>query len=297
MTMRPSKPLTPPVLAAGQVLTLPRILWGLFFEPGILFLLQYERWGRGLRCMAGTAVICGLAVGMMHFPDLVHRAADWSNWFGRETGELRVGDGEIVWDRPAVLPHTTRHGGWRIDFVTRKTPFKPVLGNSPERQGIWIAPEQIYAWSQSGQSKIEVMPLLVDKKVWGVMDLNWFLPQGLAVSGDNLTGLVRGALIRGFPVFLLMSVLSLFLQTLFYTLLFAIVPVLLRSPMAVGGFRQTFAFYSFASIPPLVVAALYSGLQLPYLDFDRAFVFGFIAYLFLVIRGLRTAAEQDNDDR
>jgi hypothetical protein len=281
----------PPFTPLPARLPMSRIVWHLFFQPATVFFIQFEPWRRAFRLMALFALGTGLVLGALRFPQLWRTAGDWSTWLGREVGALEVRNGELRWDEPKQLPYTTRHQGWRLDFVPGKQTFAVPAGTGPEKRGIWIAPDSVYAWWLNGAGKLEILPVLTRQKLWGVLDLNWLWPDGIHLAGDQMPTLVRDMLWKAFPFLLLQEAVAVFLRVLFYTVLFAFIPVLLRTPFGEGGFRRAFAFYCFASVPPLVVAGVYAGLDLPFLDYDAAFVLGFVIYLFMVTRGIDRAAE------
>ena len=272
-----------------------RILWHLFFQPASVFLIQFEPWRRAFRLMALVALSTGLLLGALRYPQLCRTAGEWSTWLGREVGMLEVKNGELRWDEPKQLPYTTRHQGWRLDFVPGKQTFASPADQGPEKRGVWIAPDSVYAWWLNGAGQLEVLPVLTKQKVWGVFDVNWLWPDGVQVRGEQMPALVRGVLWKALPFFLLQEAATVFLRVLFYTVLFALIPVLLRTPFGDGGFRRAFAFYCFASVPPLVVAGIYAGLDLPLLDYDTAFVLGFVVYLFMITRGINRAADAAAD--
>ena len=68
-----------------------------------------------------------------------------------------------------------------------------------------------------------------------------------------------------------------------YALLFSAVSTLLRGSMITGGLRSALCVTFYASIPPLIVATVYTGLDIPFLDFQRVFVVAFFVYLLICL--------------
>jgi hypothetical protein len=283
-----ARPLPPPQPGDGTGVVLPirRVLYGLFFEPHILFLLQHDRWSRAFRLMALASFLSGLAVGASKVPRILEATRDWASWWAVEVGTLRLEDGELAWERPQVVPHTTRHRGWRVDFVGRNVRFGDGEELGPEKQGIWLAPERAYFWWRSAKAKITFVPLLEKKKAWGLFETQRIWPEGLVLSGEEFNQEANRIMRQAIPALLLHEGIMAFFQVLLYTVIFALIPVLLRSPIAVGGPARVFTFYLYASVPPLLIAGVYASLNLPYLDHALVFVMGFVVYLALAVRGL-----------
>jgi hypothetical protein len=98
------------------------------------------------------------------------------------------------------------------------------------------------------------------------------------------------------PLLCLWYVLSLLLPVLAYSVFFSFIAAMFRGPSGAGGFRSVYAFHLYASVPPLIVAAVYANIGLPFLDFGRVFVIAFIGYLFLVFSGRRRLELRAKDD-
>jgi len=286
--------MSPPVLPppAGPPPPPPRlheVLWGLFFNPGCIFQVDGTLMWRGLRLLALAAVLGGMVLGMAQYPGLRRTTLNWATWFGEQTGAITLAGGEVRWERPVTLPYVTRHEGWRIEFHPRGTPMKLESQHDPERQGMWIAPDLIKLWWRPMEGRVVELPVLQDKKIWGVFPMAWALPDGLALTGPEMTVFIRHTLWQMLPFFLVQSGLGTLFEVFLYTLLFASIPMLLRQT-AGGGWRRALAFYAFAGIPAVIVASVYAALGLPYLDFGSAFVFAFVLYLLLAMRAARKAA-------
>lgn len=277
-----------------------RVLPGLFLDPRILFLLQHGRCGRAFRLMAAVSLCAGAAIGLSRAPAITDAAADWGAWLSREVGELRLSDGEIEWGRPQDLPYTTRHRGWRIEFAGRDAEFSATLPAGPERQGVWLSPDSVYYWRRSPAGGATVVPVLHDSKVWGAFDVSKLWPDGRHLRGNEIEQEARSLAQRAIPFVLLREAMALFVPAFFYAFIFALVPGILRASRPPGpiagqrhqrvvpdGFRGAFTFYLYASVPPLIIAAVYACLQLPHLNTVHVFVCGFVGYLLFASRALR----------
>ncbi len=274
-------------MAPVPTLSMPQLLWGLFFDPGVIFLLQHGRWLRAVRLMLAVMLITGGLMGAARFPGFWRTTVDWATWFGHEVGELRIQSGEINLARPATRPYTTRHRGWRIDFMARGTRFAPAAQSGPENRGIWIAPEKVMLWWSGDDHAVQALSLWDAQRLRDRIKPEQFWPEGLRVTETQVATWIAHGWIGALALYVLASAMNVLLRVGFYTVLFAVIPVLLRTPIGRGGFRQTLSFYAYASVPPMLMAAVYSSLDLPFLDYDSAFIFGFIVYLFMVVRGIR----------
>ncbi len=268
-----------------------QIFFGLFFYPHVtLFLLQHNtRWTRALRMVMGVALLCGCLVGLSRLPGIYKSSQDWASWLSVEVKAVWVEDGLICWDQPRELPYTTRHRGWRIDFVKADTPFQPETLSGPERQGVWVGPEEVFTWWQDVQGKVVFFAFVTEKKVGGLFKLGTIWPDGYRIDGDNFNREARRIVLQAVPVILLREGIFAFFWVLTYALLFSLVPLLLRGRLLGGDFLTVFSFHLYASIPPLIVASVYSGLNLPYFDLSTTFVFAFVIYLFIVFHKMRQA--------
>ena len=284
----------------GGALPWPRVLLGLFLDPQILFLLQHGRCGRAFRLMAAVSLCAGAAIGLSKVPAITHAAADWGEWLSREVGEVWLSDGEIEWRHPQDLPYTTRYRGWRIEFAGREAEFPASRGAGPERQGVWLSPVSVYYWRELPGGGSAVVRILHDKKAWGAFEVNKLWPNGLHLQGTEIAHGARRLAHRAIPFVLLREAMALFVPAFFYAFIFALVPGILRvsrpSPQTGAprrrrivpeGFRGAFTFYLYATVPPLIIAAVYASLQLPHLSTVHVFVCGFVGYLIFAARALR----------
>ena len=258
----------------GGRLPLRVVLRWLFLEPAKTPLLQAESPWRGFRLLACLLLLAGAGLGLTQAAGV----REWGRWLGEEVGTLRLKDGRLGWDRPVELPHVTRHEGWRVDFMPAGSAFPGKTGDGPETHGIWFSPEKAVLWVRTDEEGTvkPAVTILEDGKVGGkdgfrFADAEW---KGGQVA-DNI-------LFVAIPFLVISAIFSLGTQTLIYLAMFAAIPIFLRSPWGKRGFLPVFGFYCFLAIPPAAVAAVYSALELPGLDFATIFIFGFLGYILLM---------------
>ncbi len=267
----------------------------LFLQPHMVFMLAQDRWTRALRVVLLVAFICGLGMAMMRVPSMLSEAGEWGKWLAREVEEAWIEDGQLRWARPEELPHTSYRGAWRIEFHPPTTEFSSEQRLGPETKGIWVSPTAVYSWWRlPGQDQPEVMPLFQNDNVLNVLPIAKLWPAGVHLKSAELKQGIRTLVWQAVPFFLIGNGLIVIFQGLFYTLIFAFIPYVFRSPLAAGGFRPVFTFYLYASIPPIVIASVYAGLGLKFATFNTFFVAAFILYLMIVMwkigRAMRAAA-------
>lgn len=266
---------------------LGRLFYDLFFHPQVLILLKQERWSRAFRIVTVLTLAGGVLIGVSKLPRLYQVTQQWASWFRTEVAVLTLDEGRLDWKAPETLPYTTRHQGWRIDFASESAEFDDVVMKGPEKRGLWISPEKVYGWWPMHGEKPRPVPLLINSKAWGVIDVSRIWPQGLSLQGAEFEEEARRLLWHAVPVLIIHHAVLFFFQVMFYTFVFALIPMMFRTPLIGGGFRETFSFYLFASIPPLVVAAVYTCFGFPFMETSSIFVLVFVAYLFMAFKTLR----------
>jgi hypothetical protein len=268
----------------GAFFNLRDVAGVVFFQPQLLLLLAHDRWTRAFRIVALLSFFCGVILGALQVPALISSARAWGEWFGREMGEVRLEQGQLQWQRPVELPHTSRHGNWRVDFRGADAEFAPQTRLGPERKGIWISPDAVYTWWRlPGSESTHSTVWLNEQRLFGLLDVNRVWPEGLHLREDEFAPAARQTVLRAVPVYVLGEGVRVLLQVAFYTLIFAVIPYLLKSPLAAGGFRSVLTFYLYASIAPIIVATVYAALGLPFMDFNSFFVTAFILYLLFTV--------------
>jgi hypothetical protein len=280
----------------GGGLSHREMLFGLFFSPHTVLLAARceNRWRRALMLVTILSILCGSALGLMRLPTVYTEAVNWAGWFGETVGALWMKDGRLYWEKPETLPYTTRHDHWRVDFVKEGTEPDTDREKGPERRGVWISHDNVIVWWVAGDGSAVTIPLLQNGAKRSFVNLADVWPDGLRVPGREFKALVRKKLARAIPMFFVYHWVSVWCQVVLYALLFSAISTLLRGGFLTGGLKAAFGITLYASIPPLVVATVYAGLDIPALDFRRVFVVAFFVYLLMVFRGIRREAMRES---
>ncbi len=263
------------------------LLYGLFFHPAVLVVLQADSWRRAFRRVTLLCLLCGALVSLARLPTLLKAADDWGRWMSRELVRVEWRQGKLHWERPQALPYTTRHRGWRVDFAAEGSSFPAEPFAGPEQQGLWLTPSEVFFWERLEGKPPRPIILLKDGKLLDRFELAQMRPDGFSLRGEEFSQETRRLMLQAAPVLALQGALEMFFKIVLYVLLFTLIPFVLRSPLAAAGFTRMLTFYLYASIPPLIVAAIYGSLHLPYLNMATLFVFSFVGYLLLVGKHLR----------
>lgn len=273
-----------------------RLLGGLFFYPHttLLFLQQQQRWQRPLRTVVFLAFGLGTLVGLAKLPAALRRTDAWAAWVGNEVKAVWVQANRLQWEQPQELPATTRHRGWRIDFMAPGPVTDPAARTGPELRGFWVQADAITLWLRSTDGLI-THRLMGDGRVAGVFALNRMWPEGQRFEGPEIRREVRRAFWHAVPFLLLQEGLALVAPAVLYALLFSCVPFVFRSPMAAQGFGPTFCFHLYAGVPPLVVTAVYAAIDLPSLRISTIFVSAYALYLLFIFYTLRRAEAERSE--
>ncbi|OPZ09773.1 MAG: hypothetical protein BWZ08_00163 [candidate division BRC1 bacterium ADurb.BinA292] len=262
------------------------LLAAAFLRPHMLLLMPADRVRRALLVHVAAALLCGMAAAAVRIPSLLERSAGWARWMAGRIERVQLRDGRLAWESSQPLPWDGVHAGWRVDLVdAAQAPFDPRRRLGPEKRGVWIGPADVVLWWRLGERKAVVTrPLLENGLVFGFVKPEWLWPDGLDVRGERqMVAGVQAKVVSGLPVYLLSKSIETLVVAEFYTFLFAFIPFVMRSPLAGGGFRRVYSFYLYASVPPLLVATVYSSLGLPVLDFGTCFAGGLILYLLVTV--------------
>ncbi len=306
-----------------------RILWRLFFDPGAIFDLLKEAPWRGLLLLFLALTAAGLLAGAGTFPGRWQEARDWSSWLGQELGEVRLSPkGELSWNRPDTLPGTTRHNGWRVDFAPPGQSLAVNRQGGPESRGLWLTPDRVVLWESDelfgkptaratilwlgpgrearatadtifGQPVSWTSPAGSEAFVMETIrsELRSLFPAGMTLPGDEFTAWARQNLL----VCLLIwnefrYLLDIGIATLTCLTIFLFIALIMRSPLAAAGFWRAASFHAFAAVPPVLVAGLYTALDLPFLSYQPVFCLSFLAYWILANR-FAEARRRNQDPR
>lgn len=276
----------------GEQPTQPNLrqtLYGLFFQPQVLLLLQQNHWGRAMRLVLFFSVIGGSLVGVARFPGVAKTTKDWGLWLGKTTQRIAYQDGQLSWAYPETLPYDTRHNGWKVSFRDQAFEWPGDAKKGPEKRGVVIAPTRVLAW-QENERGVSVFPLFKEGQFINTISAERIWPQGFAFEEQEFPRLIKRLILAQCAILVVQNAVSLTVTVLFYTFLFALIPSLLRRSLIhnQGGFRRFFSFYLYAAVPATVVATIYGCLRLPVLQTSEVFVLSMVAYLLLVFRAMKS---------
>ena len=264
----------------------------LFLQPQILMVLAHDRLRRALRIMVLTGVVCGLLLGLVRIAPVRGRIVEWADWFQKTTRTIELTDtSRLEWALPAEVPATRYNGRTRVDFMPDSAEIEAFEPGIEDDQGVWISPTEVYWWMrpESGGEAI-AQPLFVNGKLFDRVSVDGIWPDGFRLEGDEYSAKVRKwTTLTMLPGVVLSELLRVLGVSLFYTLIFAVVPYVLRSPLAARGFGGVYAFYLYAGIPPLILATVYSAVAPQWMAFDSFFVTAFILYLLFTMWKVRRA--------
>ena len=279
----------PPPSPPGAELTPPSTYRGIlamvFLQPALVPVLTQCHWAKALKRVLLTAFGCGLLLGVFQSWRLKDDVTGWSEWLGSQIEAVWIDDGRLQWQTAKKLPYSTYYKDWRVDFAKpgADIPSGDALG--PGGKGVWISTANVLAWWRiaGDRSKTRTMLLYNKDGIFSMFDPSRLIPADKRLHGPEIQQVVRQQYSAFIPFFCLITALATVMQMMFYILVFAAIPYLLRSPIAAGGFGSILAFYLYAATPALLVATLYRLLNVPFLDFATIFAGVFVGYLLLVM--------------
>lgn len=295
--MPDSPPTWPPVRGdndpPARHVKLSELLYGLLFNPSVLLDLQYERCARALRLVFLACLLLGGTITLTRLPSLEREVRAWARWLRSEIGTLTVRNGRLDWERPATVPYTTRHRGWRFDFVAENADRPVRAARGPERHGLVISPDLVTLWQAfSDEESVQPSAVVVGSKVFGIDELDLSKAGGndQRIEGEEFDRLADMVIVALRPALLLSEVLGMSVTVIAFAGLFAVVPGLMNRTQGqrTTRIRRMFAFHLFASLPAVLVAALYSAAGLRSLGFANTFLLAFLVYHMLIMQYFRT---------
>lgn len=273
-----------------EKLPLRHLILGLFIQPQMLMIICNGRLRRALKAVFVMIFICGLVLGLAQTRGLQARARAWAEWFEQTTERFELTeDGRLQWRLPQELPATFYKGRTRVDFANETADIKKFQPKLEDDRGIWISPNSMFWWERiDEQGEPVAQAIYHEQKLMGRFSVESIWPEGFVLEDDGFEKRVSKWMLTGLlPGLVIAEILKTAGMILFYTFIFAVIPYLLRSPMAMQGFKAIYGFYLYASIPPLIVATIYSLAITKWVAFDSFFLFAFIFYLFFAMWKIR----------
>ena len=264
----------------GARFSLSQIIAGLFTRPAMLMPLAYESWNRALKIVLLAILLCGGLMGTVRSLAMFKVAENWAAWFEERVGTVSIADSKLSWARPENLPATRWNNSWRVDFMPENSDFSEINPAQEGRRGVWLSPDAIYLWGRDREQQIVGQPLWRDGRLFDQVEAATIIGDELVIAPGEFGSRFRAWV--WYPILPLMisfELLRVGFFFFFYTLIFTVVPFVMRSPMSGHGFARVHAFYLYAGIPPLLIATVYSLLALPWLDFNLLFIVAFLVYM------------------
>lgn len=288
MTQNSKKDNAPPYYT-GQDLSPPPnfkgILTVVFLQPALVPVFTQCSWKKALKRVLLTAFVCGVLMGIVQSLRLKDDVTGWSEWFGSQIEEVWVDNGQLQWQPAKELPYSAYYKDWRVDFAKGDTSVPSAEKLGPGRKGVWISTSNVVAWWRiaGDRSKTRTMLLYNKDGILSMFDPSRLIPTEGRLRGREIQQVVGKQYSTFIPFFCVLKGITTVMQMMFYILVFASIPYLLRSPIATGGFGSVLAFYLYAALPALFIATVYRLLNVPFLDFAAIFAGAFVGYLLLVM--------------
>lgn len=274
--------------------SLKEVLQIVFTRPQMLLFLLQGSLRRALLRLILISFACGVIAAISDIPSLIDETMTWSKWLQQNVQHIEISDTGLSWQHPVNLPATLYFRGWRVDFRpadAEKFDTDAPPGTYP--RGIWISPEKAFLWWRgTTDTEARTQAIFRNGKVLGNIDPGTLTEESsLTLDGAEFEAFAKRMLWYFVPGYLLAHGAGVTIQLLFYVGIFAIIPYLLKSPLAAGGLNSIFTFYLYTSLPALVVATVYNAVGIQVLDFSTIFIIVFIGYLVLVMWRLGNAAK------
>ncbi len=252
----------------------------LFISPDIFATLRKEQgiW-LGLSSLIVSLVIVYALIFSIKTPTQISEIDQWLSWFENQV-ELITFDAEqniIKYKTNSELPLTTT----REDFTLVVTEDNRTTPDRYETSlGAIFTPEKVLVWMpESG--KRYVIPLIDKGKVMDNMTTADFFSQAQRMDRNYFSFFAYSTLF----IIAFAQTLGSFFYVLLSILFILFVRRLLNGRDADGmTFSNMFNLYCYISIPPMALAAVYSSLPNPFVDFGLAFMSSLFIYLIFVVR-------------
>ena len=287
-----SRPLSGTPGPGAPDISLRDLAVGVFLFPGqvLIAVRTCGRWRRPLLLLLAALLLGGLVIGLGTYPRLYRESIEWSEWFGGVVKELRVNADGFGWAYPTDMPFTTCCKRWRVDFAKPDAEFAPQKAEGRERRGVWITSKQVMLWwlvpggvFGNAESKLVLKTAeLTDSiiELAGLAGLETF-------AGPRFGSYTRRIILIGAPLYFAGTCISVAVPVLVYILLFTVMAMVMRRGELAGTFGSVLAVNLLCAVPSVCVAAIYTALRLPALDFTTVFVLSFFLYIVLAFSSVR----------
>ena len=261
------------------------ILAVVFMQPALVPVLTQCSWKKALKRVLLTAFACGLLLGIFQSLRMKDDVTGWSQWLGSQIEEVWVDNGQLQWQTAEELPYSAYYKDWRVDFAKPDTSIPPAETLGPGQKGVWASTSKVVVWWRLAGDRSQTRTMLLYNKdgVLSMFDPSRMIPAEKRLHGRQIQQVAEKQYSTFVPFFCVLKGIATVMQMMFYVLIFASIPYLLRSPIAAGGFGSILAFYLYVAVPALFIATVYRLLNVPFLDFATIFAGAFVGYLLLVM--------------
>ncbi len=263
-----------------SVMTKKKILRALFAQPILLIPIALDSWPRAMKTALAAIFFSVAVLTATKTATALNQAKEWATWFESRVEKVTIDNDQLTWRFPENMPAIFWKNSYRIDFMPAQSEFTEINQFREGKRGIWISPHKIYWWFQNQNNEIIRQPIWRDGRIFGHIDPASLIGEQTVIEPGEFVPQARRLTWRLIvPLITLAETARTLFLFFFYTLIFTVVPFVVRSTMSNYGFTAVHAFYLYTGIPPLVIATIYSLFPLPWLDFNSLFVIGFLVYL------------------
>lgn len=259
-----------------------KTIYCLFFFPAVFQQLKKLVWWKGLVSLIVSTFLVSLLFFVVQFPSFNKSVNDWLEWFSTKVPEIVVNDAdEVTFNTTEKIPFESSYGSFLLIMEDKDKQVDQSRMTAPS--GLWLSSSSIVYWFSQKDGQKVITPFTENGKFLTGIKLSEVVKQ--LSSDDRIVSktdyeAVKPTLVGSFFV----TVVVMRLMTMFFYI-FAIVVVnkLLRSPVVIGrSFMDTVGIYSFASIPAMAFAVIYSSLPVDFLDFASAYLLALLFYIFFI---------------
>lgn len=259
-----------------------KTIYCLFFFPAVFQQLKKLVWWKGLVSLFVSTFLVSLLLFVVQFPSFNKGVNDWLEWFSTKVPEIVVNDAdEVTFNTTEKIPFESSYGSFLLIMEDKDKQVDQSRMTAPS--GLWLSSSSIVYWFSQKDGQKVITPFTENGKFLTGIKLSEVVKQ--LSSDDRIVSktdyeAVKPTLVGSFFV----TVVVMRLMTMFFYI-FAIVVVnkLLRSPVVMGrSFMDTVGIYSFASIPAMAFAVIYSSLPVDFLDFASAYLLALLFYIFFI---------------
>ncbi len=280
--------------SAEPRLPLTKVIFLLFVSPSIFRVLQYQRVLRTLAVIMLLCTISGSLISIGTTVSIKKSAGEWRKWLKDEVKEFGITKkGEFFWLNPQALPYLTHIEGWQINFAEDSILQRSDSELGPAKKGLWISRDSFYMWLkfQSRGLWSSTSKILVEKYDLGSM-LRQFSPAGeqFVVKGADIDLTVDRALWTMYILTFISNIATVGLTVVVFTLfsvVFSFIPLRMSTARDKPTFNKFVVINLYSSIPPILIATVYSALNLPGISFFTIFLIAYFCYHLYIIKTLR----------